>query len=272
MPRPCKRRRVCARPFCLRFGPLDQEVREAVVMTVDEFETIRLIDLERMTQEQCAAQMGVARTTIQAIYGSARFKLAQCLALGRELEISGGEYELCDAKDGGCICGKRCWKQKMGKSEGGRKMRIAVTYENGQVFQHFGHTEYFKVYEVEDGKVLRSEVVSTNGQGHGALAGVLGGLQAEILICGGIGPGAKTALAEAGITLYGGVTGDADQAVDALLKGTLSYNPGVSCDHHGEQHHGDHSCGEHGCGEHGHGEHHHAGHGCGEHGCGGHRE
>ena len=128
MPRPCKRRRVCARPFCLRFGPLDQEVREAVVMTVDEFETIRLIDLERMTQEQCAAQMGVARTTIQAIYGSARFKLAQCLALGRELEISGGEYELCDAKDGGCICGKRCWKQKMGKSEGGRKMRIAVTY------------------------------------------------------------------------------------------------------------------------------------------------
>ena len=116
MPRPCKRRRVCARPFCLRFGPLDQEVREAVVMTVDEFETIRLIDLERMTQEQCAAQMGVARTTIQAIYGSARFKLAQCLALGRELEISGGEYELCDAKDGGCICGKCCWKQKNGGS------------------------------------------------------------------------------------------------------------------------------------------------------------
>ena len=114
MPRPCKRRRVCARPFCLRFGPLDQEVREAVVMTVDEFETIRLIDLERMTQEQCAAQMGVARTTIQAIYGSARFKLAQCLALGRELEISGGEYELCDAKEADASAGSAAGNKKWG--------------------------------------------------------------------------------------------------------------------------------------------------------------
>ena len=130
-------------------------------------------------------------------------------------------------------------------------MKIAVTYENGQIFQHFGHTEYFKVYEVQDGKIVDSKVVDTNGNGHGALAGVLNDLNAEILICGGIGGGAQMALAEAGIKLYGGVSGDADAAVEALLEGKLDFNPDVKCDHHGEHHHEEgHSCGSHGCGSH----------------------
>ena len=130
-------------------------------------------------------------------------------------------------------------------------MKIAVTYENGQIFQHFGHTEYFKVYEVQDGKIIDSKVVDTNGSGHGALAGVLNGLNAEILICGGIGGGAQMALAEAGIKLYGGVSGDADAAVEAFLAGKLDFNPNVKCDHHGEHHHEEgHSCGSHGCGSH----------------------
>ena len=137
-------------------------------------------------------------------------------------------------------------------------MKVAVTYESGQIFQHFGHTEYFKVYEVEDGKVIRSEVVGTDGQGHGALAGVLNRMQADVLICGGIGPGAKTALADAGITLYGGVTGETDTAVEQLLNGTLQYNPDVSCTHHDEAHGQAGSCGEHGCGE----GHNHEGGGC----------
>lgn len=131
-------------------------------------------------------------------------------------------------------------------------MRIAVTYENGAIFQHFGHTERFKVYNVENGKVLTTSIVGTNGSGHGALAGFLkeGGIDA--LICGGIGGGAKNALAEAGITLYGGVSGNADQAVEALLAGKLEHNPDVACDHHGEHHHGEgHTCGQHGCGSHG---------------------
>lgn len=127
-------------------------------------------------------------------------------------------------------------------------MRIAVTYENGQIFQHFGHTEQFKVYDVEDGKVVASEVVSTNGSGHGALAGVLNALHADVLICGGIGGGAQMALASAGIQLFGGVSGDADQAVEALLAGTLVFNPNVQCNHHGEHHHHEGGCGEHGCG------------------------
>lgn len=128
-------------------------------------------------------------------------------------------------------------------------MKIAVTYEAGQVFQHFGHTQAFKVYEVVDGKVVSSAVVDTNGTGHGALAGLLGGLNADVLICGGIGGGAQAALTAAGIRWYGGVSGDADEAVEALLAGTLEYNPNVRCNHH--DHHGEgHTCGSHGCGNH----------------------
>lgn len=129
-------------------------------------------------------------------------------------------------------------------------MRIAVPYENGQIFQHFGHTAQFKVYDVQEGKVVASEVVSTNGSGHGALAGVLTALNADVLICGGIGGGAQMALAQAGIKLYGGVAGDADAAVQAYLAGQLDYNPNVKCSHHGEGHGEGHTCGSHGCGSH----------------------
>lgn len=129
-------------------------------------------------------------------------------------------------------------------------MKIAVTYENGQIFQHFGHTEQFKLYTVEDGKIVSSEVVDTNGSGHGALAGFLSDLGVEVLICGGIGGGAQMALADAGIRLFGGVRGDADAAAESFVSGNLAYDPDAKCDHHGEHHHGDHGCGNHGCGEH----------------------
>ncbi len=134
-------------------------------------------------------------------------------------------------------------------------MKIAVTYENGQIFQHFGHTEEFKVYEVEGGKVVASEVVSTNGSGHGALAEVLQDLGVQVLICGGIGGGAQMALSSVGIQLFGGVVGDADEAVAALLAGSLAFNPNVQCNHHGEHHHHEGGCGSHGCGSHGCGNH-----------------
>jgi predicted Fe-Mo cluster-binding NifX family protein len=128
-------------------------------------------------------------------------------------------------------------------------MKIAVTYENGQVFQHFGHTEQFKVYTVEDNKVVSSEIISTNRSGHSALSILLSGYKVNTLICGGIGGGAKTALAQAGINLYGGVTGDADSAVSDFLAGKLIYNPNTECNHHAD-HHGecaehDHRCGNH---------------------------
>ena len=124
-------------------------------------------------------------------------------------------------------------------------MKIAVTYENGNVFQHFGHTEEFKVYQIEDGEIIRTEILGSNGTGHGALAGLLNDRDIDVLICGGIGGGAQAALEEQGIALCAGASGDADEAVKAYLSGEL-VNTGASCDHHEEGH----SCGDHGCGGH----------------------
>ena len=130
-------------------------------------------------------------------------------------------------------------------------MKIAVTYENGQIFQHFGHTAQFKMYEVEDGTIVNAEVVDTMGSGHGALTGFLQVNGVEILICGGIGGGAQMALAQADIRLFGGVSGNADAAVEALLMRNLIYDPNVHCDHHDHEHgEGGHTCGSHGCGSH----------------------
>ena len=141
-------------------------------------------------------------------------------------------------------------------------MKIAATYDNGNIFQHFGKTEFFKVYEVEDNKIISSEVIGSNGLGHGALAGLLGGQGIDVLICGGLGGGAQTALKEAGVEVCSGAKGDADQAVEAYLRGEL-VSTGANCDHH--HHEEGHSCGDH-----------EEGHSCGGHeeggscgGCGG---
>ncbi len=121
-------------------------------------------------------------------------------------------------------------------------MKIAVTYDNGNIFQHFGKTEAFKMYEVEENKVVSSQVISSGGAGHEALAGFLAGQSVDVLICGGIGGGAQAALSEAGVELCSGAQGDADQAVEAYLKGEL-VSSGVNCDHHHEEHDEEHSCG-----------------------------
>ncbi len=275
MPRPRKGRRVCCMPGCRRFGPLaDLDGSHKVIeMTVDEFEAIRLIDLMGCNQEECAGYMQVARTTAQAIYNSARMKLAECLVNGKELAIGGGTYILCEDGPPGASCGHcfngrhrnealelrvadQAGEKDITIGEKGREctMRIAVTYENGEVFQHFGHTERFKVYDVEDNEVKLATTINTNGSGHGALADILKKIKVDALICGGIGGGAKRALAEANIKLYGGVSGNTDKAVEALLKGELQYDSEASCDHQGH-HHGD-DCGQQGCGEH---QHHHHG-------------
>jgi predicted Fe-Mo cluster-binding NifX family protein len=126
-----------------------------------------------------------------------------------------------------------------------------VAYKNETIFQHFGHTEQFKVYDVEDRKIKKEEIISTGGQGHGALATFLKQASVDLLICGGIGGGAKTALEEAGITLYAGVQGDADEAVKAWIDGALEQNTEATCNHHHEHHQGeDGHCGSHGCGRH----------------------
>jgi len=239
-------------PVYDRFTPDKELPCERIVLTVDEYEAIWLIDLEKLTHEQCARQMGISRTTVTELYEMARFKVADSIVHGKQFIISGGHYKVCDGTHP--CCRKRCVKtdqintMQAIEKEGTNAMKIATTYENGEVFQHFGHTEQFKFYMVADGKIIEEQIVSTNGSGHGALAGFLQNAGVDTLICGGIGGGAQEALRNAGINLYGGVSGKADEAVSALLSGTLDFNPNVHCDHHGHGHGGDgHVCGEHGC-------------------------
>ena len=124
-------------------------------------------------------------------------------------------------------------------------MRVAVTYDDGKIFQHFWRTQYFKVYDIEDSVVVDSKVVDTNGSGHGALSEVLKSLNVKALICGGIGLGAQIILQDNGIDLYGGIEGEADKVVQEFAEGKLKFSAYVGCNHHD----GEHTCGSHGCGE-----------------------
>ncbi len=233
MPRPFRCRRIEQLPVYRSFSPDDIAAVETVRMTVDEFEALRLLDDEGLTQEACAARMNIARTTVTAIYESARRKIADALVRGKRLLITGG----C------CSFEPAALRQNI-REKGLESMRIAVTYDHGEIFQHFGHTEQFKLYDVQDGKITDEQVVDTDGSGHGALAGFLQAAKADALICGGIGMGAQMALADAGIRLYAGVHGSADEAARALAAGTLAYDPDARCDHH--EHHRD-GCGHDHC-------------------------
>ncbi len=247
MARPSRCRRVCAEPGCRGFFPQSEQSAGEVVLTVDEYEVIRLVDYEKRTHEQCAAQMEISRTTVTEIYENARFKLSDSLVNGKFLAIAGGNYRVCqgDRERG---CGRNCrWVLREKKGEA--TVRIAIPYEDGQVFQHFGHTSQMKIYDTENGQIAQEQVADTTGSGYGALAGFLSGLKVDVLICGGIGAGVQKALAQAGIKRYSGVTGSADEAVKALLAGTLNYNADVHCNHYDHEHHGHGRCGEdkHGC-------------------------
>ena len=242
MARPQKKRRVLGEPEYATFNPDGISSGSDVVLSVDEYEVIRLVDYERMTHEECCRRMAISRTTVTEIYERARYRLAEAIVNGRLLRIEGGHYQMSQDRP---LFGK------IEKAKGESAMRIAATYEDGKIFQHFGHTEYFKIYDVENEDVVQSQIVSTNGNGHGALAGFLLENGVDVLVCGGIGGGAQMALRSAGIQLFGGVSGDADEAVKALLGGVLKYNPDVRCSHHEEGHSCSHHHGEgHGCSHH----------------------
>lgn len=262
MPRPQRCRRICALPEYTRFSP-EGGAGETVILSLDEYETLRMMDYAGCTHEQCAAVMQVSRTTVTEIYAEARRKLATALVEGRTLVIDGGSVRLCDGT-AGCGVGVCCQEAADRAAPFAEKrritMKIAATYSEGEIFQHFGHTEQFKLYDIEDGRVVRSQVVNAGGAGHGALAGFLRDQGVDALICGGIGGGAQAALAQAGIALYAGVTGGADEAAAALAAGNLAFDPDARCEHHGEHHGAGHDCG------------HHDGEACGAHGCGGHNQ
>ena len=161
MPRPPRCRQICGVPQVDTFCPNGCENTEPILLTLDEYEVIRLVDLEQQTHEQCAAQMDISRSTVQEIYESVRSKIAACLVHGKPLHITGGNYRICGGQEA-AHCGRCCRMQRANMEKSGKTckgdsiMKIAVTYESGQIFQHFGHTEQFKLYEAADGKITHS--------------------------------------------------------------------------------------------------------------------
>jgi len=227
MPRPNMNMKIGASPRCRCFCGASGTREAVVTLSLEEYECVRLIDYNGLTQAECAERMETSRATVQSLYAGARKKLARFLVEGTRLRVDGGHYQFSGNKESDT-------------------MRIAVTYENGQVFQHFGHTEQFKIYDIEKGEIKSSRVVDTNGQGHGALAGFLQEAGIDTLICGGIGGGARNALSEAGIRLFPGAEGDADEQVRSFIGGNLNYDPDTVCAHH--EHESGADCGHGDCG------------------------
>lgn len=248
-----KLRRVGIIPEYRGFTPDGLASGDAIDMTVDELEALRLCDLEGLNQEAVAQQMGIARATVAAICSRAHRKVANALVNGRALIIEGGNIAYSPITTATAV-----WPAKEVDT-----MRVATTYDNGNIFMHFGRSEQFKIYDIQDGKVLNEQVVGTDGTGHGALAGLLANGGVDTLICGGIGGGAINALAQAGITVYADAQGSCDACVEALIAGTLAQTGEATCDCHGHGHDHTHEHGD-SCSCHGH--HEHEGHeGCGCH-------
>lgn len=239
MARTVKCRRVCGRPAALRFMP-DPYAAETLDLTLEELESLRLCDFEGHEQAGAAERMGVSRGTFQRILYSAHHKVAEALCTGKGIMIGGGNYEYAEEWCGTARCSLCAFSEEAHRADCERKKEImnkgviAVTEENGNIFQHFGHTRFFAIYQIEDGKVASKKIVDAEGSGHSALGGFLRENGADLLICGGIGGGAKNVLAEAGISLVSGAQGATDDAVQAFLAGSLKDDPAGECSHHHE--------------------------------------
>lgn len=226
MPRPARCRRVCAEPIFKCFRAERETPCETVVLKVDEYEVVRIVDLEKRSHEHCAQQMQISRTTVTEIYENARFKLADAIINGKRLIIEGGNYVVCGGENRQSCPGRAgCWQKysegSIRKSTGATKMKIAVPVKHEMIYQHFGMASSFKLYSVDNGHVITSEMISSEGHGHGVKLNALLDQGVNCVICGGIGDGAINALNSAGIDLVAGITGVADEAVAAYLNDTL---------------------------------------------------
>ena len=246
MPRPEKQRRICPLSRGRRFDT--EGNAPALAIRADELEALRLCDLEELSQAEAATRMGVSRGTLQRLLYSAHRQVAFALVCGHPIRLDPPNGNRCSRTRG---CGKKCRfcrKNRKTDHKGDKNMIIALTSSNGEVFQHFGHTPEFTLYETKGDELLGPRVVPTGENGHGALAGILDALGVEVLICGGIGGGAQMALDEIGVKVVGGASGKVADVVTAFLKGELEVDPDFQCHHH--DHDSGHKCGEHGCGEH----------------------
>ena len=255
MPRPRKCRRVCGLPAVGCFIPAEGDVsgRETLIMTVEEYEAIRLIDLEGLDQEACAERMSVARTTAQRIYNDARRKLACFLVEGRILRIQGGDYTLredfgCDGDCGRCVmklAEPEAYAKNFMKLKESDGMKIAVASEGTQVSGHFGRCSSFTVVTAEGGKITGSESFPNPGHDHGLLSDFMRDHGVQVVISGGMGAGARNMLADMGVMAVTGAAGDVQTVVQAWLAGDLKSSD-VAFDHHiGHEHGCSGNCGGH---------------------------
>ena len=229
MPRPLKCRRVCGCPGSYYFKPraVPLDVLEEVCLAMDEFEAVRLADLEGLYQEAAAQRMGVSRQTFGRIIESARRTIADAIINGKSLRIEGGEVTT--------------------RNEGDRKMKVAVPARAGQVDEHFGHCEGFAVFSLDEkGKILGEEAVaSPDGCGcKSNIGGVLARMGVTHLVAGNMGEGAVRVLTANGIAVTRGASGSARGAVQKFAAGTLE-DSGKPCAGHGSGagHQHGHECG-----------------------------
>lgn len=253
MARPKKSRRICCFPDYCKFRPEGECCDDVVSLSLDELEAAKLVDFQGLSQEDAAIRMEVSRPTVTQLCNEARKKILDAIINGKALEIGGGSVHLCTGQGcdcPGCHCHQNHWKLSL--KEGTNTMRIAIPFENGTICQHFGRAPEFTFFDVNEGQITKVQTTPTGGSGHGAIAAFLAANETDVVICGGIGGGARMALASLGIVLIPGVAGNPEEAVKRLLAGEAIAGDGEGC-----------GCG---CGGHAH---HHAEEGCGC-GCGGH--
>ncbi len=217
MSRPIKKKTIGKMPTYTCFTSHDTSL--SIQLTVEEYETIRLIDYLGYSQEACSQEMNIARSSVVTLYKDARKKLARFLIEGHNLEIIGGNYQLEDQQKGDI-----------------KNMKIAVTCVDGQIFQHFGRCPSFLICIVEGDKIVSTSTLDTNDLGCSLLAEELSKLGVDVVICGGIGMGARNHIEACGMEVFPGASGDALAQVESYISGSLDYDPDTSCDHHEHSH------------------------------------
>ncbi|MDD8047987.1 MAG: NifB/NifX family molybdenum-iron cluster-binding protein [Thomasclavelia sp.] len=221
MSRPTKKKIINKMPSYTKFKTINGQ-NNIQILDIEEYEVIRLIDYLGYNQEECSNLMNISRTSVVSIYKNARKKIARFIIEGNNLQIDGGEYEISI------------------NEKGENKMKLAVTCVNDEVFQHFGHCPSFLICDIEDGKIMESKMMSTNGAGCQSIAGLLSNENVDTLICGGIGGGAINHLKSFGINVMPGASGNALKQVESFINGNLDYDPNAKCEHH--EHDENHQC------------------------------
>lgn len=245
MPRPHKKRCISQKPKCSRFNPQGYKSNQAIILTLDEFETIRWIDAEGLSQENCASVMNISRTTVQRLYVSARKSIADALVNGYSLEITGGNVD---------VRAQAPFNRHINE-KGELNMRIAIGFENELVSMHFGQCNNFRLIDIEDGKAVKSEDIHDDVSVHQERPQFLKNLGVDVLILGGLGRAAYNRLLALGIECIDGSGKSVEAALEAYLNKTLD-KPllgHASCANDKKEK----NAGDHACGGHHHHDHHH---------------